>query len=242
MTEIIANGRLGNQLFRNVAVSLIAEKHDLRVKYFNSEIMNRLGIEFFNGNKVHSSTQELSDDNYFNIYNSTEQITYNLNPNNHYFQSNHVSKFIREHLQTEKVKSKIIEANPFKDRYNNNNDVLVHIRLGDVSQYNPGIKYYMNTIKKISYDNLFITTDNKNDTIIQTLLTTFPFAKLLDYDEIQTFQFASTCKHIILSHGSFSATIGYLAYDSTVYYPSYNVGVMWFGDMFSIPNWIKIEL
>ena len=71
MTEIIANGRLGNQLFRNVAVSLIAEKHDLQVKYFNSEIMNRLGIEFFKGNKVHSSTQELSDDNYFNIYNST---------------------------------------------------------------------------------------------------------------------------------------------------------------------------
>jgi len=29
MTEIISNGRLGNQLFRNVAVSLIAEKHCL---------------------------------------------------------------------------------------------------------------------------------------------------------------------------------------------------------------------
>jgi hypothetical protein len=78
--------------------------------------------------------------------------------------------------------------------------------------------------------------------MIQTLITTFPNAKLIEDNEIRTFQFASTCKHVILSHGSFSAIIGYLAYESTVYYPSYNVGVMWFGDMFSIPKWIKIDI
>jgi len=242
MTETISNGRLGNHIFRNVAVSLIAEKHDLQVKYFNSALLNKLGLEFFNGNKVHASTQQLSDDNYFNIYNSTEQITYNLNPNDHYFQSTPISSLVHNHLNSEQVKTKIIEANPFKNRYNNNNDVVVHIRLGDVSKYNPGINYYMNAIKKINYDNVFITTDDKNDSMVETLLNTVPRAKLIVYDEIQTFQFASTCKHIILSHGSFSAVIGYLAYYSTVYYPSYNVARLWFGDMFSIPNWIKIDI
>jgi hypothetical protein len=242
MTETLVNGRLGNQIFRNIAVSLIAEKHDLQVNYCNSEFIRKLGIELYNGSKVHSTTQTLSDDNYLSIYNCTEPITYNLDPNDHYFQSNHTSNIIHDYLHTEKVKSKIIQANPFKERYNNNNDVVVHIRLGDVANFSPGLNYYINTIKKISFDNLFITTDDKNHEMIRTLLETFPNTKLIEDDEIRTFQFASTCKHIILSHGSFSAIIGYLAYDSTVYYPSYNVGVMWFGDMFSIPNWIKVEL
>lgn len=241
MTETLKNGRLGNQLFRNLAVSMIAEKHDLQVKYANGELLSKLGIEFFNGKNVYSSTQELTDDNYFDIYNSNE-IAYNLNPNNHYFQSKPISILIHDYLHTEKVKSKIIEANPFKQRYNNNNDLLLHIRLGDVSQYSPGVNYFTNMIKQISYDNLFITTDNKNDRIIQTLLQTFPFAKVLTCNEILTFQFASTCKYIVLSHGSFSATIGYLAYNSTVYYPSYDVAVRWFGDICSIQNWIKVDI
>lgn len=242
MTETLVNGRLGNQIFRNIAVSLVAEKHDLQVKYCNYDSISRLGIELFSGNMVHSTTQTLTDDNYLSIYNFNQPITYNLEPNDNYFQSKHMSNIIHDYLHTEKVKSKIIQVNPFKERYNNNNDVVVHIRLGDVANYSPGLNYYMNTIKQITFDNLFITTDDKNHEMIRILLDTFNNAKLIDDDEIRTFQFASTCKHIILSHGSFSAIIGYLAYDSTVYYPSYNVGVMWFGDMFSIPNWVKVDI
>lgn len=241
MTETTANGRLGNQIFRNIAVSLVAEKHDLEVKYCNYESITALGVELYSGNMVHSTSQTISDDNYMSIYNCTEPITYNLEPNDHYFQSKYMSNIIHDYLQTEKVKSNIIQANPFKERYNNNNDVVVHIRLGDVVNYNPGLNYYMNTIKQLTFDNLFITTDDKTHEMIRILLETFN-AKLIDDDEIRTFQFASTCKHVILSHGSFSAIIGYLAYDSTVYYPSYNVGFMWFGDMFSIPNWIKVDI
>lgn len=58
-------------------------------------------------------------------------------------------------------------------------------------------------------------------------------------DEIHTIQFASTCKHIVLSHGSFSAVIGYLAFFSNVYYPAYG-DTMWYGDMFSIDGWKKL--
>jgi hypothetical protein len=61
-------------------------------------------------------------------------------------------------------------------------------------------------------------------------------------DEITTFKFASTCKHIILSHGSFSALIGYLSFFSNIYYPEYEANKIWFGDMFSIDNWIKLSI
>ena len=62
---------------------------------------------------------------------------------------------------------------------------------------------------------------------------------IIDFGEIHTFQFASTCKHIILSHGSFSAVIGYLSFFSDIYYPEYESNKIWYGDMFSINNWIK---
>jgi hypothetical protein len=77
--------------------------------------------------------------------------------------------------------------------------------------------------------------------MIQQLISLYPNATIIEYDEIQTFQFASTCKHIILSHGSFSAVIGYLAYFSDIYYPEYEADKMWYGDMFSIPGWNKIS-
>ena len=38
------NGRLGNQIIRNLAVSLIAEKYNLQVDYFRSLRMRRLYV------------------------------------------------------------------------------------------------------------------------------------------------------------------------------------------------------
>ena len=38
------NGRLGNQIIRNLAVSLIAEKHNLYVNYSNNVLIKQLGI------------------------------------------------------------------------------------------------------------------------------------------------------------------------------------------------------
>jgi len=62
-----------------------------------------------------------------------------------------------------------------------------------------------------------------------------------DFSEYDTIQFGCTCKYIILSHGTFSAMIGLLAYHSDVYYPDYNYSIRWHGDIFSIPSWKKID-
>jgi len=48
------------------------------------------------------------------------------------------------------------------------------------------------------------------------------------------------CKNIILSHGSFSAVIGYLGFFSKIYYPEYDLNKIWYGDMFSINNWVMM--
>ena len=72
--------------------------------------------------------------------------------------------------------------------------------------------YYLNTIKSINFDTLYISTDEKEHSIIKTLVETYPSAKLIEYDEIGTFQFGSTCRNIVLSNGSFSVVIGYLSF------------------------------
>jgi hypothetical protein len=102
--------------------------------------------------------------------------------------------------------------------------------------------YYINAIKNINFDNLYISTDDKNNNIIMELLQLYTSAQLIDFDEIITFQFASTCKNVVLSHGSFSAVIGYLSFFSNIYYPEYELDKIWYGDMFSINNWIKLSV
>ncbi len=241
MTSCGKNGRLGNLIIRSLAVSLLAEKHNLKADYHNKDLMCKLGLEFFSGTNSYDCTQDLTDMNYFSIYDSDE-LSYNLNPTKSFFQTKKITNMLYTYLHSDKVKSNIIQNNPYREQYNNNEILFIHVRLGDVARRNPGISYYINAIKNIKFDSLVISTDTKNHDIIKTLLNLYPEAKLIEFNEITTFQFASTCKHIILSHGSFSAVIGYLSFFSNVYYPEYEKGKIWYGDMFSIENWIKLSV
>lgn len=233
------NGRLGNQIIRNLAVSLIAEKYNLKVDYFNKDLINKLGINLFSGNNTYTSITELTDENYFTFYNYNN-LNFNLYPNNSFFQTKEITNFIYNYLHTHEIKSNIIKKNSFNNRYNKNNDLFIHVRLNDVKDKNPGINYYINAIKNINFDNLYISTDEKKHEIIKKLVKIYPNAKLINCSEVTTIQFASTCKNIILSHGSFSAVIGYLSFFSNIYYPEYEEDKLWYGDMFSIKNWTKI--
>ena len=46
------NGRLCNQIIRNLAVSIVAEKHDLHVTYANNDLIKQLGIDLFCGKNI----------------------------------------------------------------------------------------------------------------------------------------------------------------------------------------------
>ena len=241
MSHTERNGRLGNQLIRNLALSIIAEKYNLYVDYYNHELIEQLGIKLFVGEYKYNKTIPLTDKNYFSLLTSATMKS-NLDPNQHFFQTKEISNFLHDYLQHDKNKANIINRNPFKERYNNNNDLFIHIRLGDVERFNPGLNYYLKTISKINFDQLYISSDSIHHSIIKQLLKHYPNSSILNLQEIPTFQFASTCKNIILSHGSFSAIIGYLSFFSDIYYPEYERNKMWYGDMFSIEGWNKITL
>ena len=63
-------GRLGNQIIRNIAVHLIAEKNNLKVVYSNNDLIKSLGIDLFSGSDLHQTTICLNNHNYFTIYNN----------------------------------------------------------------------------------------------------------------------------------------------------------------------------
>jgi hypothetical protein len=95
MIITIANGRLGNQIFRNLAVSIIAKKHDLLVNYISYDIIKQLGINLYIGRKKYAYYKNmiLSDTNYFDILNKGPNGL-NLNPNHNYFQTQKISKIL----------------------------------------------------------------------------------------------------------------------------------------------------
>lgn len=256
MSRSAGAGRLGNQIFRNLATSIIAEKNDLNVFYGSYDEIKSLGIKLFSGTKVYEQTVLLTDDNYFNVLQQTN-LPCNLWPNENFFQTNAISCFLYRYLQQNHIRENIMGVNPFKDRYNNNNDCFIHLRLGGgggdckAKPWCPLIKEYKLLLSTINFDNLYIASDLFEDEYVIELTNAYPTAKLLKYDEIKTIQFASTCKHVMLSTGSFSAVIGYLSFFSDVYYPKYKLiqhpeskfsntfsnG----GDMLTIPGWHQMK-
>jgi len=210
-------GRLGNQTIRNLATSFIAEKHNLFVEYSSYSLFQQLGIHLFIGEKKYNNTIKLTDNNYFEILNKAE-LKSNVNPNRNYFQTKKISDVIHTYLNSEKIMNEIMNNNPYKERYNNNNDCFIHIRLGDVAKWNPGFEYYDSILSNLKVDTIYIATDSNHHEIIKKFQQKYKNIILMGNNLIDIIQFGSTTKHVILSYGTFSCFIGYFAYYSVVYY------------------------
>jgi hypothetical protein len=253
MSITIENGRLGNQIIRNIAVSLIAEKFNLHVEYASQDIItNSLGIRLFVGENKYGSTAVLTDGNYHTII-TRGVFGKNIDANNFYFQTRYIMSLIHGYLNCDLVKERIMTMNTkWGERYGKNNDLFIHIRLTDVARLNPGVLYYLTAIRRIGgvVDNIYISTDDAEHPIVREIMEKYPKSKLVGdvlggdderkNSEVSSIQFGSTCRYIILSHGSFSAIIGHLAFYSTVMYPEYINGKIWYGDMFRGHGWTEI--
>lgn len=235
------SGRLGNQMIRNIAVSFIAGKNNLYVEYSNYEIINNLlGIPLFIGNRIYQDTVILTEENYFDILLSSN-VNFNLDANQNYFQTKEIISLIYDYLNNDEIKQNIQLRNPFNSRYNNNQDLCIHFRLGDLVRIgkNEDIDYYIKTTEglptKPNY--IFLCTDEQDHPFIREYANRFNNVIIVDLNECLTIQLASTCKYLILSSGTFSAVMGYLAFYSTIFYPKTKPDKIWHGDIFCIPSW-----
>ena len=156
-----------------------------------------------------------------------------------YFQSKEITDILYKHLQLNN--KNIINTNPYKNRYNNNTDLFLHIRLTDAAKFNVGLAYYLFSINSIIFENLYIGSDDFNHDIVQEIKRIYPNVIFIKENPVKTIQFGSTCKNIILSHGTFSSVIGYLAFFSKIYYPNYTPGWCPLG-MFENKGWNGIKI
>ena len=119
--------------------------------------------------------------------------------------------------------------------------MFIHVRLGDIENtWNNSYQYYDNIIQNISFNKGYISSDTINSDICIKLIKKYNL-HIVDENEINTIMFASTCNNILLSGGTFSWLIGFLAYYSkNIYYPK-DKKDKWYGDIFIFAEWIGIS-
>lgn len=225
MSNVCGSGRLGNTIIRNLAACIIAKKHNLKMSYKDLKLMNKLNILLFNGDNKYSKTIICYDNDVMDIINY-DNINFNIRMTE-YYQTKEISDNIHKYLHDEEIMNYYIQNNLYCDRFNNNNDCFIHIRLGDIMRFNPGFNYYDSVLLNLNLNKIYISSDTPDHDIINKLLSKYKNAVLRISDEIDTIHFASTCKYVILSHGTFSATIGYLSYYSYIYFKSPSKKTCW---------------
>lgn len=234
-------GRFGNLFFVGMALHFISLKNNIKSEYKEFEKFKRLGIDLFiHGKNKYDETIQLMDDNFFHCMN--ELIYKNVCiQNNVWCQTSNFASLLYIYFHQFKQKTKIINHNIFKYRYNQNNDLVIHVRLDDIQDsFAESYEYYDKAIQIIKkYDRGYITSDSINHEICQKLITKYNLI-VIEYDDISTIMFVSTCNHVILSLGTYSWLMGLFAYYSdTICFPK--ISKKWHGDIFVFPEWIEIK-
>jgi hypothetical protein len=245
------SGRFGNLLYINTFLHLYAKKNDLVCKYKYYDEFQELGIDLFSGNTIYTETIPLEESNYEDLFKSQIDPTTTTTPpqkknlsirNNVWLQNEHFSKFLRNYYNEPQQKSKIMTTNKYKDRYNNNQDLFIHVRLGDIkdtdcmTQY----EYYDKAITLTQYEKAYISSDSIDHPICQRLIEKY---NLIPFNDtvVNTIMFGSTCKNLVLSNGTFSWMLGIFGYHTTnIYYPT--LIAKWHGNIFVFPDWTEITI
>jgi hypothetical protein len=250
-TLFFTYGRFGNILFVNLVAHYIATINNLKMKYREYDKFIELGISLFSNNDyiipnivTKDNLLILDDNNLDDIFSNPELIKNKNLIINGYYQTPVVARYIKSIIILNK--ENIFKNNKYFSNYNNNNNLFVHVRLGDISNLKcvEKYEYYDKAIGNISFEKGYISSDSINHEIITNLIKKYNL-EIFNDNEVNTIHFASTCKNIVLSKGTFSWTIGLIGdvlNNSVIYYPEkINNRVDWHGDIFVFPEWNKIR-
>jgi hypothetical protein len=243
-TTRIHKARFGNLFLINMAFHFIAIKNNLNVSYKYYDKFKELGISFFIGNKTFEEDFFLSDNSFFNIIKNNEKIEKNIiiDIADFYCQTKEFCLYLQDKFKeifTENIK----KTNIFKERYNKNQDVFIHVRLGDIQNdisKSNNKEYYDNILSVLNFKKGYISSDTIKSDFCKFLIKKYNL-EIIDLDEVKTIMFASTCQNIILSGGTFSWLIGFLSFHShKIYYPKNKK--TWYGDIFAFDDWIQVNI
>lgn len=237
----VHRARFGNLFFLNMCLHLFSEKFDLKCSYKNEKEFNKLGIYFHKGTKIYKKNILLTDYNFENTLKSDISPRNIIINNNVWFHTNRFCKIIKYYFQSNNLFQNVRSKNVYQRKYENNNNLFIHVRLGDVAEKTINLEdYYVKTIKSLKFNKAFISSDSLEHNLCKMLIKKYNLL-VINKSEVETILLGSACKNIILSGGTFSWLIGFLALpNANIFYPE--LKERWYGDIFSFTNWNKITL
>jgi len=236
-------GRFGNLFFVNMYLHFLSIKYDLKCNYKFEEKFKKLGIFFNNGNKMYNKNLLITKNNYLHILENNYEPSNIIITNENWFQSKHFCLILQHYFNEKERKKKIKTTNIFRNRYEKNNDLFIHVRLGDISDKTQFLlPYYEKMLTIIKFEKGYIASDSIDSYNCKNLIQKYNL-EVINYSDVETIMFGSTCNNIIMSGGSFSWLIGFLAFESkNIYYPDYErFENKWFGNIFNFTNWNCIK-
>jgi len=204
--------RFGNCVLIYLMSQYIAEKYNLISEPFSHQshdIKDNFIINHFSGTKTYKKTIEVTDDNILDFL-KLDNIDANVVLTNSFFQNPEIFKNL------DIINKYYSYLSPLKVK-ETTKDLFVHVRLGDIKHNCLPFEYYEKQIKKINFTDGVISSDSPDDTIVKTLVEKFNL-KIFNATPEYTVRYASQCKQLVLSAGSFSFLIGLFAKDSEKYY------------------------
>jgi len=108
-------------------------------------------------------------------------------------------------------------------------DLVIHIRSGDIFSNDPlpyyvmpPLSYYINIIESNNYKSIHLLTEDRLNPCVDKLLELYPNIKFRLANLIDDVSVILTCKHIVMSFGTFVPALLLLSnYIQKVYVPSY---------------------
>ena len=233
------SGRTGNILLQNIGTSILSKKFNLKAEYKFINKSDLLGVNLSDGERIITDLVNQYDIKHTHVemgkYGTLmdllnrDDVEYGL----YYDGTFQVKEFVIEY------KDVILSHFNLKYDESYSKDLFIHIRLGDVAHLNPGIEYYRKSINMLSVNRIYLSTDNEQHKIVQTLISEYNIILYKQY-EIATINFAKNFGNLILSKGTFSWWIGVLSKAKNILYP---IGdVTWYGDIFVYDDWIPVQI
>ena len=229
MIRFKPQGRLGNVLLQNIGISIISKKFDLKVEnYFFEKEFQILGCQFHSGLNTYTEKFKITDYELLSFLSESR-----VNKCVEYFGYFQIKEFVLNY------KEDILSHFNLDHTESFSNDAFVHVRLGDVEDFNPGYNYYYKCLSKLKCENIYISTDSPNNNMVKRLLSDFDLI-LYQNDPIETLNFARKFNTLILSKGTFSWWIGMLSKAENIFYPINDRP--WCGDIFVFEDWQGVTI
>lgn len=241
-------GRFGNHFVRGFACNFLAKKLNLKFDYGKYyDMIKELGIEFFENGKntyPYNNTiyidDEHFDDIFYKIMSNKNRLEKNIIMFDWYYQTSKFANLLQKYFQIEEYMYPVIKTNIYRERYNNNNDLFVHVRLDDVKIHNAGFEYYDKILSSIKFNRGYIASDELSHKICKKLIEKYNL-QIINLSEVPTIMFGSTCKYVVLTSGTFSFVIGILSFFSKVFYIKQS-NTWCPASLYDIKDWTEVSL